>query len=133
MDRTIPNDTPAPPGIKSRNLWLSLAAGVVVWVIHLFVVYALTSLTCVWGWFPFEVGGLSGLQVVHIVVTIIAALITVMAGFLAFQNKKRLREQIPADTNRHYFMAQLGVALNLLFTALILLSLIPILSLPACA
>lgn len=132
MERTLPTDNQAPPGIKSWQLWFSLAAGVVTWSLHLMIVYPLTSLTCEWGWFPFTAGGLTGLKVVQIVVTVIAAAITVVAGFLAFQNQRRLRDGETVETNRHFFMARLGFALNILFTALIVFSLIPIVSLPQC-
>lgn len=132
MERTVPTDNAPPSDIKSWQLWFSLGAGIIVWVIHLMIVYPLTSLSCEWGWFPSAVGGLSGLQAVQIAVTVIAAIITGVAGFLAFQNQRRLHTQEPIETNRHYFMAQLGLALSIIFTALIVISLIPILSLPAC-
>ena len=130
MEHTVPHDHQPPPDVKSWQLWFSLAAGTVVWLIHLMIVYPLTSLTCEWGWFPSTVNGLTGLQVVQIIITIIAAIIIAVAGVFAFQNQRRLRTQ---EINRHYFMAQLGLALNILFFALVVVSLVPILSLPVCS
>ena len=97
MERTVPTDNPPPSGIKSWQLWFSLGAGIIVWVIHLMIVYPLTSLSCEWGWFPSAVGGLSGLQVVQIIVTVIAAIITIVAGFLAFQNQRRAASVSPTS------------------------------------
>ncbi len=133
MDYMVPRDDPAPAGVKSWQLWFSLAAGTAVWVIHLLLVYALTSLTCEWGWFPFEVGGLAGLKVVQISITLVTGAVTILAGSFAFQNQRRLADATRADSGRHYFMARLGLALNLIYTALIAVSLIPILIIPPCA
>jgi uncharacterized membrane protein len=132
MERSLPRDDHAPAGVKGWQLWFSLLAGTIIWVIHLMIVYPLTSLTCEWGWFPFTVGRFSGLQIVQIVVTVAASLLTVVAGVLAFRNRQQLMEEGSLETDRHRFMATLGLALNILFTALILIALIPIISLPAC-
>ncbi len=132
MERTLPSDDRAPTGVKSWQLWFSLVAGTVVWVIHLMIVYPLTSLTCEWGWFPFTVGPLTGLQVVQIVVTVISGLITVVAGVFAYRNRQRLMNDESLEVNRHRFMSELGFALNVIFTALIVISLVPILVLPQC-
>src|SRR3954468_6608130 len=48
-----------------------LLFGIVLWLLHLNVVYALPSLACKWGWFSFSVAGLSGLQVVETIVTLV--------------------------------------------------------------
>ncbi len=132
MERTLPRDDYAPAGVKSWQLWFSLVAGTIVWMLHLMIVYPLTSLTCEWGWFPFMVGALSGLQVIQLVVTVIAAVITIVAGYFAFQSRRRLGNGGMPDTSRHRFMAWLGLALNIMFTALIVISVIPILTLPPC-
>ncbi len=132
VERTLPRDDHAPPGIRSWQLWFSMGAEVVVWSLHLLLVYPLTSLTCEWGWFPFEVGGLAGLQVVQLMVTIIAGLVTAAGALFAHRNRQRLDGQDNTMTSRHRFMAELGLALSVLFTALIVIAVVPILTLPIC-
>ncbi len=132
MERTLPQDDHAPPGVKRWQLWFSLGAGVALWGLHLMIVYPITSLTCEWGWFPFSVGVLSGLQFVQIVVTVIAAAATLLAGYFALQNLQRLGNGEVPDANRHRFMAYLGITLNILFFMLIVVTLIPIALLPPC-
>ncbi len=132
MERMLPSDDRAPTGVKSWQLWFSLVAGTVVWALHLMIVYPLTSLTCEWGWFPFTVGTLTGLQVVQIVATVISGLITLIAGVFAFRNRQHLMNDDSLEINRHRFMAELGLALNIIFTALIVISLVPIFLLPPC-
>lgn len=132
MERTLPSDDRAPTGVKSWQLWFSLVTGIVVWVVHLMIVYPLTSLTCEWGWFQYTAGSLTGLQIVQIIVTLVAGGITLIAAVLAFRNRQRLINNESLEVNRHRFMAALGLALNIMFTALIVIALIPILSLPQC-
>lgn len=134
MENTVPSDHSPPAGVRSWQLWFSLAAGTVVWMIHLTAVYALTSLTCEWGWFGASYGtaGPSGLQVVQIVLTAIAAAITIIAGVLAVRGLRRMRGDDPEAAGRHVFMARLGIGLNILFTALIVISIVPVLTLPQC-
>jgi hypothetical protein len=132
MEHTVPTDQSPPAGVRSWHLWFGLAAGVVVWMIHLTAVYALTSLTCEWGWFESSGDGLTGLQVVQIALTVVAAAITIVAGLLALRGLRRMRDTDAGAAGRHRFMAQLAVGLNLIFTALIVISLVPVLTLPQC-
>jgi len=133
MEQSVPHDDSAPAGVKSWQLWFSLATSTISWIVHLMVVYSLTSLSCEWGWFPFEVGELAGLQVIQLFVTLIATAITLFAGFLAYRNHRRIAANEVINADRHHFMAYLGIALSTFYTALIVISLIPILSLSPCA
>jgi hypothetical protein len=130
MEQTLPRDDHAPSNIKSWQLWFSLLGGIVVWSLHLMIVYPLTSLNCEWGWFETNTGGLSGLQGIQIVVTVIAAVITGIGGLFAWRNRQQLSQV--SDNHRHRFMANMGFGLNILFTSLIVVSLVPILTLPPC-
>lgn len=132
MGHQLARDDRAPSGVKDWQLWFSLLSGFVVWVIHLMIVYSLTSLACEWGWFPFTVVGLAGLKIVQIVVTVIAAMVIGLGGYYALRNRERLGDSEIPEANRHHFMVYLGLALSMLFFALVAISIIPILVLPAC-
>lgn len=121
--------------VRTWQLWFSLAAGIVAWALHLMIVYPITSLTCEWGWFPSTILGLSGLKFVQLVVTIVAALLVGFALVLALNNWRSLRAAVPDDqpeAARVPFMAYMGVLLNIVFLASILLAIVPILVLEPC-
>jgi len=120
----------------SRQTGFSLAAGPVIWALHMAIVYPVTSLTCEWGWFPAEILGMPGLRFFQLAVTAVAAAIVGVAGLLALREWRALREpasdQEP-DAALSPFMAMLGVLSNALFLLAILVAIVPILTLAPCA
>jgi hypothetical protein len=132
MEQQLAQDDPAPSGVKSWQLWYSLASGVIVWSIHLLIIYALTSLACEWEWFSLTAAGLNGLQIIQLIVTVIAGAAVWLGGFFALRNRQRLGNGAAPDENRHRFMVYLGLALSILFFALVTFPIITILVLPPC-
>src|SRR4051794_3735459 len=65
--------TTTPPtehDLSQIRQWLLL--GIIVWFVHLNVVYNLASLACTWSWLAFTIVGISGLQLVETIITLIA-------------------------------------------------------------
>ena len=121
---------------RKRQLGASLAAGPLIWALHMSVVYPITSLTCAWGWFPDPILGLPGLRFVQLAVTAIAGGIVLVAGLTAFRHWRDLRGTVPADepeAELRPFGAFLGVASNAVFLALIIVAVVPILAINPCA
>src|SRR3954467_6423460 len=118
--------------VKDRRTWLSLLAGVVIWFLHLNIVNALTSLTCVWGWFPFTIAGIAGLRFIHIVVSLIAGLaiaaIIMLSwrGWHQWQTAKTDSQQtlVHTEADRRPLMAFVTMLLNSLFLIYVLASLV---------
>jgi len=125
--------------IKNRNNWRGLLAGVVVWFLHLNIVNALTSLTCVWGWFPFTIAGVIGLRFIHIIVSLVAGLVFTSIIVLSWRNWHSLQADSPQDametteTDRRPFIAFVTMLLNVLFLVYALASLVMVIVLPPCA
>lgn len=118
------------------QLWSPLAAGPVLWSVHLVASYALVSIACRWGLLQSELLGITGLRLVLLVFTVIAALVVFYAGFLAYGNWRDIRDNErdgePLENNRHLFMVYSALILNGLFFAILLVSLVPIMYLNLC-
>jgi hypothetical protein len=122
---------------KDKQTWLCLLLGTLVWFLHLNLVYPLTSLACRWGWFPFSVGSLSGLQVVQVGITVIAAALIVGMMFVAGRNWRVFQTTRDVslggtEADRHPLMPFVTMLLNGVYLLFVLTSLVPVLALPAC-
>jgi hypothetical protein len=122
--------------VKDWQVWYGVAAGPVIWAMHLVAVYALQTLACEWGWLLDRVWGMPALRLALIIVTVIAVVAILFGGFLAFANWRLLRDEA-GDTrpekDRLAFMAYSGVGLSLLFATTTALKSVPILVIGICA
>jgi len=123
--------------VTLRGLWWSLAAGAVLWSLHLVVSYALLSLACERGLFTVHL--LPGIAAVRLIVgtfTLIAALLVLYAGLVAYRNWRHMRRaDSSAETEpagRFRFMALLGALLNSIFFATIFVTAFPIIFMQLC-
>jgi hypothetical protein len=126
---------------KEKQTGLALFFGVIVWFLHLNVVYGLPSLACRWGWFSFTVAGLSGVQFVELLLTILAGVLLVGCIYLSWrdwrrfqtvkppQNPRMLRE---TEHDRRPLIAFVTMLLNALFLLYVLGFILPILTLNPC-
>ena len=117
----------------SRSLWIGLLTGPVVYAVHFIVVYLLVDVACRVGWLQFSLWGLSGLSIAVLGITLIAALINAGAGVLAYR-EWQARKDTEGGTQGTYapLMALVGLGLNGLFTATILVTGAPALVLMPC-
>lgn len=120
----------------ARTVWWSLVGGIVVWSLHLMIVYPLTSLACERGLFTGTVAGILELNLIQIITTVIAALIVAGLGLLALRAWRRT--QVPAGGvqtakgGSHHLIAFVAMLLNGMFLISILLAFVPIVVLQAC-
>lgn len=123
--------------VPPRQLWFGVAAGPIVWAIHLVVAYALVSLACNWNFFSFTMLGVPGIVAVLTLVTLAMGAIVLYAGLLAWRNWRLIEREAERvhgrREERHYFLAYSGVLLSALFLLAILLSLTPAFTLGPCA
>lgn len=120
----------------SRPLWFSLLAGPFVWLAQLTIVYALASLACEWGMFPFSAAGLTGLQIVQLAVTAVAVAIMLVP---LVQGVRRQRA-LPDDDSRHgnpdrnysAFLYYLSMAISVASISLIIVTALPIFLVTSC-
>jgi hypothetical protein len=127
--------------INSRQLWIQLLAGPVLWSVHFLVSYLIVEAACQAGW-NFTLLGMSGLSFLVIVLTVLAVLGTVLFAFKSyrgwrnFHGDRRLQDQFregggwfegPVD-----FMYFSGLLLSILFAIVILMVGLPALFLQPC-
>ena len=126
---------------RERQTRASLLAGIAVWFIALNAVYALPSLACKWGWLPFRVGSLSGLQLVQLV--LVAVALAALAALIAIpfriwrhfqtepppQNPRMIQD---TEADRRPLLAAVVMGLNGFFFIFALALLAPVLTLRPC-
>ncbi len=119
----------------------SLFLGVIVWFTDLNIVYALPSVACKWGWFPFRLAGIPGLVLVEGLVTLISLALMLYLIYLpwrnwrAFQAEKtadRSRVMTGAEQDRRALMAFVTMLLNGFFFLFLIAFFVPMLALNAC-
>jgi len=117
----------------SRTLWIGLLTGPVVYSVHFMVVYLLVEGACRTNLVRFNVLGLSGVAVAVLGLTLLAAGINAYAGLMEYR-EWQVRKATQGGTEGTYapFMSLVGVWLNVLFAATILVTGAPALFLLPC-
>lgn len=121
-----------------RSLWFGLLAGPIVWTIYFLLGYGLIESVCKLGLLESRILGLATVSTVIVGLTVLALLITLYAGFLAYRNWQRIKDDEldgsqsdrPEENSR--FMALAGLLLSGLFSLTILLTGVPAFILPPC-
>ncbi len=115
--------------------------GIAIWFIDLNTVYALPSLACEWGWFPFTIAGIPGLVFIEAIITFIAMLLMSFMIYLPWRNWRKFQAAKPTDNprllqdtekDRRSLMAFVAMLANSFFFLFILATFVPILALNAC-
>lgn len=122
-----------------RPIWLSLLLGFVVWFLYFNLVYPLTSLTCRWGWFQFNILGMPGLRFIQLVLTVITLLLIGSFIYLPWHNWLRAEAGSDKEDRLHQtskdprsLMALVSMLLNSLFGLFVIATFIPIFALNPC-
>lgn len=127
--------TPSSSAPNLWALWFGLLAGPLVWSVYFIAGYGLVEFACKLGLLQFNLLGLNAIAAAIIGLTLIALLVTLYAGLLAYQKWQQVRrdelDSGQAEKSR-VFMAQAGVLLSGLFALLILLTGIPAFILRPC-
>lgn len=118
---------------KQHTLWLGLLSGPVIYAIYFVIGYLLVEVACNTGTLQTTVAGLSLYAVIVLILTFIAALITLITGLSNFRNWRRRTETRGSDAESAVpFMVFGGLLLSIFFTGLILLTGLPLLVLQSC-
>lgn len=118
---------------QKKRLWFIFLAGPVVYAIYFLAVYVLGEFGCFAGIQRLSVLGISPIRLGVMVLTLIAALATLSTGLTAFRRWRRLHQgEADPDEDDPKFMLFVGLWLNGLFTATILLTAVPMLLGSAC-
>ncbi|MEZ4732825.1 MAG: hypothetical protein R3E79_37450 [Caldilineaceae bacterium] len=118
---------------KQRTLWIGLLAGPIVYAVYFVIGYLLVEFSCMTGALQSTVAGLSLYAVIVLILTLFAALVTLISGLSNFHQWRRRGRAKEHDTESAVpFMVFGGVLLSIFFTGLILLTGIPLLVLQSC-
>ncbi len=125
---------------ETRTLW-SLFLGMLVWFLHLNIINALTSTACKWSWLDTRILGLSALQWVQILVTVVAMALIGWFVFLSWRNWRSFQKKAPIDNpqlltdtekDRRPLLAFVGMTVNGFFFLYVIANFIPIFVLKGC-
>ncbi len=128
---------------KTDDRWprWSLFLGILIWFTDLNTVYALPSISCQWGWFPFNIARVPGLVVVEAIVTAVSMLLMLLLIFLPWRNWRKFQTAQPlhnpellrdTEKDRHSLMAFVAMVANSFFFLFIIATFVPIFALHAC-
>ena len=123
--------------ISPARLWFGVGLGVVIWAVHLVIVYAIQTLSCNWGFLQFNILGMNAMRFVLLMVTVLAAIGIITGGSISYKNYRKLDEEERVNEGwrieRIRFMAISGALLSGLFLLSMLFAALPILYLRPCA
>lgn len=122
---------------RDRSTWWSFLAGIVIWFVHLNVVYPVTSVACKWGWFPFAVGPISGLQAIQTLLTAIAVVLLSVTIYVPWRTWRRSQTEEAhllrqTERDRRPLMAFVTMMLNSTFLIYAIATFVPVLALNPC-
>jgi len=130
---------------NSRILWQGLLAGPIIYALYFITVYLLAEAACHTGFLAGIVGGLPLLSVTLLIITLAAALCTLINGLSNYRRWRQRQQQLARNQSRTdaeyatanpetsvLFMAFGGLLLSILFTVMILFTGIPTVTLQAC-
>ncbi len=129
------------PKANERLTRLSMILGIAIWFFDLNTVYALPSVACTWGWFPFTILGIPGLVIVEAGINLVAMLLMLILIYLAWRNWRVFRAEkrtgnphILNDTekDRRALIAFTAMLMNSFFFLFIITFFVPMLTLNAC-
>ncbi len=134
--KSRPNEARVSVTVPPRTLWGSLAAGAVIWSLHLLISYALVSVACERGLLQTIVGSFALMRWLALGLTLLAAAAVLYATVVAYgqwrQMEQRRTRQEDETSGRVRFMLLLATLLNGTFLLAIVVSLFPVLVLPLC-
>ena len=132
-----------PPGqqIDSRQLWIQLLAGPVLWTVHFVSSYLVVEAACQLGWSTNRPGfqGLSSVVILLTALAVIATLLFALKSYRAWRTihaDRSLREEFREPERRFEgpvdFMLFSGFLLSALFAVVILMTGLPAFFLQPC-
>jgi len=87
--------TPPPTEHDASEIRQSLLLGIIVWFVHLNLVYNLASLACTWSWLAFTIVGISGLQLVETIITLLTMPLMLFLIYRPWRAWRRFQTQAP--------------------------------------
>ncbi len=118
-----------------------LFLGMLIWFLQLNVLNALTSLSCTWHWLQIPTAGLTSLQWVELIISLIASVAIAYMVYAPWRNWRKLERRKPArnpdlltetQEDRGAMLAFLTMGVNAFFFMFAIATFVPIFALRAC-
>jgi hypothetical protein len=131
-----------PTQAEDRHMRRILLAGIGLWFLHQNIIYALSSISCTWGWFPFRLAGLTGLQVVETLITLTALALMLVLVYLPYRAWRSFQSEKPAENphmlqdtekDRRPLGAFIIMMLNSFFCVFMIATFVPVYALHVCS
>lgn len=123
-------------GSSRLALWFAVLGGMIAWVIHFWLGFALVEITCRTEFPQFSALGLSGLQLLMAVVTVLFGGVALVAAIVAWRVQARAGPVTDRDSDHPRalasFMGRTGLYLSGFFLAAIVLAAVPAFMLRLC-
>src|SRR5215207_3364017 len=123
---------------NERQTWQSLILGTLIWFLHLNIVYAIASVSCKWGWFSSKTMGISELQLIEAIITLVTMLLLLVTIYLPWRDWQRFQTEKPKDNpqmledtekDRRPLVAFITMLMNSLFFLFVIAFFVPIFAL----
>ncbi len=135
-EQNVNDATPRVRPVGLLPLWFGLLGGHIAWSLQLLVGYYLVSLACAGGFAGAQVLGVGAFDLLIWLLTLVAALVALGAGVIAWKSWRRTgvggHLETGGPAGRSGFMALAGVLLDGLFVLIILTGGIALLGLEPC-
>ena len=122
----------------NNRWWWTALNGPVTWFIYFMLVYMIADLGCQAGWGQVLVMGFNLVELLVVLSTIIAVLVTLLGVWMSYRDWHTVREISRGDSpidrllERRQFIAFSGMIMSILFTFAILVTAVPVGFLSAC-
>lgn len=119
--------------VSRWGLWFGLAGGVVAWLLHFLLAYAISEFGCVGGWDRINWAGLTAITWSLLAVTVLGVGLAGASVLIAARARKRLEDQHldapgePGVAAAGFWMAWTGYMVGLVSLVVIVVQSIPIL------
>lgn len=134
--------TPPRTALSLHSLWFGVLAGPIVWSLYFLAGYGLSEVACRLRLLESPMMGLTALSLLILLLTLVALIVTLSAGFVAYRNWRHVNRaglssssaagSHRLDRDSGQFMALAGLMLSALFSFLILVTGLPVLVLHPC-
>jgi hypothetical protein len=128
-------------GNDTSQIGRTLIVGTIVWFVHLNLVYNLASLACTWSWLSFRIMGVSGIQLVEAIITLIGLPLMLFLIYVPWRAWRRFQTKQPpanphmledTEKDRRSLMAFMVMLLNSFYFLFMIAMFVPIFALRPC-
>ena len=128
--------TPLP---RTASLWFGMVGAAIAWALHFYLIWAVTEMGCRLGVGRSDIAGVSVIDALVLLMTLVGGAVIVAAGLTAYRNWRAVsggtlddNEVQGRSAGRASFMSILGMAFAVIFMVVVIYTTVPVFVLPTC-